>query len=55
MKKWKNRAEGDIDRSWWREILTDFNCAEDYPIVNRIVYAQLSVATSEGTSQNIMK
>ena len=53
--KWENRTECAFDGSGYGKILTNPSYAKCHPMMNKIVYAQLSVATSEGTSQNIMK
>ena len=53
--KWKNRTECAFDGSGYGKILTDSNYAKGHPMMNRIVYAQLSVATSDGTSHHLVK
>ena len=53
--KWKNRTECAFHGSGQGEILTDSEYAKGHPIMNRTVYAQLSVATSDGTSHHLVK
>ena len=46
--KWKNRTECAFDGSGYGKVLTDSEFAKNDLMMNRIVYAQLSVATSDG-------
>lgn len=53
--KWKNRTQCAFDGSGYESILLDRGFATQRMDMNRIVYSQLSVATSGGTAYHLVK
>ena len=53
--RWKSRTQCAFDGSGYEKILTDPVYAVMHPRANKIVYAQLSVATVSGTAHHLVK
>jgi hypothetical protein len=53
--KWKARTECAFDGSGYSSILTDSTYSERHMQMNRVVFAQLYVATVDGTAHHLVK
>ena len=53
--KWKSRTECAFSGSGYEKILEDRDYASEHPEQNKIVWAQLMVATTDGTAQHLIK
>eukprot|EP00957_Ditylum_brightwellii_P043477 3296092-Ditylum_brightwellii.AAC.1 len=53
--KWKTRSQCAFDGSGYKRILSDPDYAMQHPGMSRIVYSQLSIATSGGTVYRLVK
>eukprot|EP00957_Ditylum_brightwellii_P176166 13414037-Ditylum_brightwellii.AAC.1 len=53
--KWKTQTQCAFDESGYEQILINWDFATSNSNMNRIVYSQLSVATTVGTTYHLVK